>query len=108
MVVFRIVLSHVLPIGEVKRNKPYLFHTTSIDIMLKVYTSEGCSACARVKAYLSSKGVSYEEIDVFKDKQATEFMAKGGLVSVPIICKDKTCVVGFDEKGIEAVIKDGG
>ena len=75
--------------------------------MLKLYTSKECPACAAVKAYLNSKGVAFDEVDVFEDKQATEFMAKGGLVSVPIICKDKTCVVGFDEKGIDAVIEDG-
>lgn len=107
MVAFRIVLSRVLPIGEVKRNNSYLFHIAPIDIMLKLYTSKECPACAAVKAYLNSKGVAFDEVDVFEDKQATEFMAKGGLVSVPIICKDKTCVVGFDEKGIDAVIEDG-
>jgi len=57
------------------------------------------------KEYLSSKGVSYEDIDVSTDQKAAEEMVKlSGQMGVPVITIDSEVVVGFNKERINALL----
>ena len=43
---------------------------------IKIYSTPTCPYCIRAKSYLDAKGLSYENIDVAKDKQGLEEMVK--------------------------------
>ena len=44
--------------------------------MVKVYTIQSCPYCAKVKKYLKSKDVDFEELDIEKDFAAREACQK--------------------------------
>ncbi len=43
---------------------------------VKVYSTPTCPYCKMVKEYLSSRGVSYEDMDVSSNRAAAEEMIK--------------------------------
>jgi glutaredoxin len=58
------------------------------------------------KQYFSSKGISYESIDVSSDKAKAEEMVRiSGQMGVPVIVIDGSVIVGFDKPKIEALLK---
>ena len=53
---------------------------------VKVYSTPTCPYCKKAKEYLSSKGVSFQDIDVSTDKAAADEMVKiSGQMGVPVI-----------------------
>ena len=73
---------------------------------IKIYTTQFCGFCYRVKALISSKGIAFDEIDVSFDKEKREMMARlAGSTSVPQIFVDGyylgdcEAVVSLDEEG---------
>jgi len=66
---------------------------------VRIYTTPICPYCARAKALLGEKGVSYEEIDVFMDVNARKAMQEksGGARTVPQIFVGETHVGGCDD-----------
>lgn len=74
--------------------------------MVKVYTSNSCPWCDKVKKYLTSKGVLYEEINVSEDLVAREEMISiSGQMSVPVINNDGLIVVGFNKDMIDVILE---
>lgn len=75
---------------------------------IEIYTSPFCGYCHRAKELLRSKGVEFEEIDVFSVSGAREEMTEraGGNSSVPQIFADGAYVGDsdtlqlFEEDGI--------
>lgn len=66
--------------------------------LVRIYTTPICPYCARAKALLSSKGVSFEEIDVFMDVNARkEMVQKTGRQTVPQIFVGEHHVGGCDD-----------
>ena len=73
---------------------------------VKVYSTPTCPYCKKAKEYLSSKGVSYQDIDVSSDKAAADEMVKlSGQMGVPVITIDGNVINGFDKVKIDSLVK---
>lgn len=72
---------------------------------IKIYSTPTCPYCKLVKQYLSSKGQSYEDIDVSQNKTALEDMVKlSGQMGVPTVVINGQVVVGFDKERIDSLL----
>ena len=59
------------------------------------------------KEYLSSKGVSYEDIDVAADQEkAKEMVNISGQMGVPVVVIDGEVIVGFDKGKIDSLLTE--
>jgi len=58
-----------------------------------------------VKAYLKSKNVQFEEVDVMANQEgAAEMVQKSGQRGVPVLDIDGNIVVGFDQNKINELL----
>jgi len=65
---------------------------------IEIYTKEWCPYCAKAKALLKSKGLSYRELDVTTDEQRQqEMVARSGRRTVPQIFLDDQPLGGYDD-----------
>ena len=72
---------------------------------VKVYSTSTCPYCIRVKSYLDSQSVSYENIDVSTDKDGLEEMVRiSGQMGVPLIVVDGQMIVGFDKERLQELL----
>ena len=72
---------------------------------VKVYSTPTCPYCKMAKEYLSSKGVSYQNIDVSSDQNSLEEMVKlSGQMGVPVIVIDSEIMIGFDKARIDSLL----
>ena len=72
---------------------------------ITVYTSDGCPYCTQAKAYLSSKGVSFREVNVSRDPSAVqEMMSVSGQTGTPVTVIKGQAVVGFDRARLDALL----
>lgn len=62
--------------------------------------------CARVKEFLSQKGVSFVECDVSQDPQVLAELETLGVMTTPVTVIDNEVVVGFDRSRLEALLKE--
>jgi len=63
-----------------------------------IYTSPTCPHCLQLKEFLKNNNVSFEEVNVNKNKKAAEeIMKKSGVMGVPIIKIGEEIIAGFDE-----------
>jgi len=70
--------------------------------MVKVYSTNSCPWCVKVKNYLKEKGVSFEELNVQEDMAAREEMvSKSKQMGVPVLDINGDIIIGFDRKAIE-------
>lgn len=73
---------------------------------VKVYSTPTCPWCVRVKDFLESKNVIFEDIDVSKDAaKAQEMFQKSGQYGVPVIIVDDKVVIGFDPVHLNELLK---
>ncbi|HOC82224.1 MAG: glutaredoxin domain-containing protein [Thermovirgaceae bacterium] len=77
---------------------------------VKVYSTPTCPWCVRLKNYLQSKKVDFENIDVSVDRAAAmEMVKKTGQMGVPVALIGDVYIVGFDQARIdEELAKLGG
>ena len=72
---------------------------------VKVYSTPTCPWCTRAKEYLKSKNVTFDDLDVSKDRDAgAEMIRKSGQRGVPVLDIDGNIIVGFDQKTIDKLI----
>jgi glutaredoxin 3 len=57
--------------------------------------------CDRVKEFLSQKGISYEDRDVSRDKEALGELQRLGFMTTPVTVIGSAVVVGFDREKLE-------
>ncbi len=63
-----------------------------------IYTTTSCPYCTRAKAFLRSKNVDFEEIDVSRDERLQEeIIGLSGRRTVPQIFINGKSVGGFDD-----------
>lgn len=62
--------------------------------------------CKKVKEFLSQKGITFTERDVFKDEDAIKEMKKLGIMITPLTAIDGETVVGFDQQKLEHLLGD--
>ncbi len=74
--------------------------------MVKVYSITTCPWCDKVKKYLKSKGVEYEERNIeTNDEFLAECKALSGDELVPVITADgKNFVLGFDKAKLDEML----
>ena len=74
--------------------------------MVKVYSLTNCPWCDKVKKYLKSKGVEYEECNIeTSDEALAECQSLTGDEAVPVTTADgKDYVLGFDKAKIDALL----
>jgi len=69
---------------------------------VKVYSTPTCPWCVRLKNYLQSKKVDFENIDVSVDRAAAmEMVKKTGQMGVPVALIGDVYIVGFDQARID-------
>ena len=69
---------------------------------IKVYSTPTCPWCTKVKEYLKSKNIEFENLDVSTDEKArNEMVEKSGQMGVPVLDVKGTIIVGFDQNAID-------
>ncbi len=72
---------------------------------IKIYSTPTCGYCTMAKKYFDSKSISYEDVDVSKDRNAAaEMVSKSGQRGVPVIDINGSIIVGFDKDKIDSLI----
>ncbi len=73
---------------------------------IKVYSTPTCPWCVKLKDYLKSKDVDFENIDVSADREAAmEMVKKTGQMGVPVAKIGDVYIVGFDQVRIDEELK---
>ncbi|MFA6458926.1 MAG: glutaredoxin family protein [Candidatus Paceibacterota bacterium] len=71
-----------------------------------VYSTPTCPYCVYAKDYFKENNVSFEDIDVTKDRaRAQEMVMKSGQMGVPVIDIDGNILVGFQPEEFEKLLK---
>lgn len=69
--------------------------------MIKVYTTDSCPWCVKVKNYLKSENLEFEELNVQDDMEAREEMInKSHQMGVPVLDINNNIIIGFDRAAI--------
>ena len=72
---------------------------------VKVYSTESCPWCVRVKDFLKENDVSFTNVDVGTDqKAAKEMVEKSGQMGVPVVDVDGEITVGFNEAKLRELL----
>jgi len=76
-----------------------------MDKKVRIFSTPSCIYCHTLKKFLGERNVSFEEVDVSKDRQALEEMVqKSGQMGVPVSEIDGEIVVGFDKGKISKLL----
>lgn len=73
---------------------------------VKVYSTDTCPWCTKVKEYLDKLGVKYTPVNVSTDRAAAmELVKKTKQMGVPVTTVGDKFVVGYNPSELEAVLK---
>ena len=74
--------------------------------MLKIFSSDSCGYCRKLKAYLDSRNVPYDVIDVSESEDNYKrLVAVSGQTGIPVTLADNgSYVIGFDIEKINRLI----
>lgn len=73
---------------------------------IKVYSTQQCPWCSKLKDWLKENKIAFKDIDVAKDeKAAQEMIKKSGQMGVPVTDIDGNIVVGFDVAALKKILK---
>lgn len=78
--------------------------------MIKVFSSDSCGYCTKLKAYLDSRRVEYDVIDVAESRENYDkLIAVSGQTGIPVTLFDSgEVVIGFDKAAIDSLLKTCG
>ncbi len=68
-----------------------------------LYAAAWCGFCKRAKAYLTRKGVPYQEFDIDAQEGMAAFARAGGGNAVPLLIADGRRVQGFSVAAYDAL-----
>lgn len=72
---------------------------------VKVYSTNSCPWCHKVKEYLRAKKIAFDDINVSEDQQAlAEMIDKSGQRGVPVLDIKGKIIVGFDKEEIDEAL----
>lgn len=75
------------------------------DKKVVIYSTPTCPICKRAKAYLTEKGVSYQDIDVAASREAArEMIEKSGQMGVPVILVGDDMLIGFNQSKLDELL----
>ncbi len=64
-----------------------------------VYSSPDCAYCYTLKSYLKTRGVLYEEIDIYEEETGIEKVKEiSGQSTLPVILIDEEIIIGWDKQ----------
>lgn len=73
--------------------------------MITIYSTPTCPWCMRAKAFLKEHNISFNDIDVSRDRAgAMEMIKKSGQMGVPVIDINGEIIVGFDKQRISQLL----
>ena len=74
--------------------------------MIKVFSSDNCGWCTKLKSYLDSKRISYDVIDVNESRENYQRLVEvSGQTGIPVSVFDSgEVVIGFDKAKIDSII----
>ncbi len=71
-----------------------------------VYSTPACPYCVYTKDYFRRNNVSFEDLDVTRDRaKAQEMIIKSGQMGVPVIDIDGNVLVGFQPEAFERLLE---
>ena len=73
--------------------------------MIKIYSKPNCMPCNFTKKYLNDKGVKFEEIDVFEDKEALSMLRDKGFSQMPVVSIEGEFHTGFQPNLLAKAVK---
>lgn len=73
---------------------------------ITVYSSNYCSACQMVKAYLAMKGHQYVEKNVSRDLEGRAELVALGFDATPVTVIGKRVVEGYDGEAIDSALAE--
>jgi len=77
-----------------------------VNLTVKVYSTQNCSWCHKVKDFLRENKIEFEDVDVGKDKKAAkEMIDKSGQMGVPVSDINGKIIVGFNMPEIKKALK---
>lgn len=74
--------------------------------MITVYTSNYCSSCQMVKAYLALKGFQYAEKNVSTDLKGRAELVAMGFDATPVTVIGERVVEGYDGDALDAALAE--
>lgn len=74
--------------------------------MIKVFSSDSCGWCTKLKAYFDSKRIEYDVIDVSESRENYDRLIEiSGQTGIPVTLFDSgEVVVGFDKARIDGIL----
>ena len=73
--------------------------------MVKVYSIPDCPWCVKVKKYLNSKNIEFEDINVQENVDGREEMISlTNQSSVPVINIDGNVIIGFEKEKLDSLL----
>jgi glutaredoxin-like YruB-family protein len=72
------------------------------------YTDPGCPHCRRLKEYLTSRHIPFENRDVSSDASAAAELERMNAPGVPVVRIGDDTVVGFDRERIDELLRSHG
>jgi glutaredoxin 3 len=72
------------------------------------YTDPNCPHCQRLKEYLGSQNIPFENRDVTADPRASDELRSMNAPGVPVVKVGDEVVVGFDRARLDEVLKAHG
>lgn len=74
-----------------------------------VYGSPTCHKCHKVKEFLKEKGIKFEDVNVFADREAAKEMVEvSGQMDIPVTIIDEEIILGYDKDKLEKALKKDG
>lgn len=71
-----------------------------------VYSTPTCPYCIYTKEYFKANNVSFNDVDVSRDRsKAEEMVKKSGQMGVPVIDIDGNILVGFQPDEFDKLLK---
>lgn len=75
--------------------------------MIKVYSSDSCGYCQKLKAYLDSRNINYTVIDVnASEDNAYELIRLTGQSAIPVTIIGDETIIGFDKQAIDKALEN--
>jgi glutaredoxin-like YruB-family protein len=75
------------------------------DRSVVVYSTPTCGPCKAAKAFLASKGVAFQEVNVAEDLEGREALIRQtGQLAVPVIVVGDEIVLGFNRPRLAEVL----
>lgn len=72
--------------------------------MVKVFSSDSCMYCVKLKRYLQEKNIPFEVIDVNEGDNARELLSVSGQMGIPVSIIDDKVIIGFDKAAIDSAL----